>query len=112
MPPAEASDPSQRVEQAKQQVEQAKQQGQELLARGEVMVADMLRGYLGQFQEYIGGSTTQQPVLAAAALLLSCADAAAAALCMGLPCAEEVVCVQVRPGSWPYRLWSLAWTRP
>lgn len=48
-------------------VEQAKQQGQELLARGETMVADMLRGYLGQFQEYIGGSTAQQPPVIAAA---------------------------------------------
>lgn len=31
-------------------VDQLGQQGQELLERSQVMVADMLRGYLGQFQ--------------------------------------------------------------
>jgi hypothetical protein len=30
--------------------EQVGQQGQELLERSQVMIADMLRGYLGQFQ--------------------------------------------------------------
>lgn len=95
MPPAEATDTS-------QMVQQAKQQSQELLARGETMVADMLRGYLGQFQEYIGGSTTH-----------GCSHAQTQLLPCGHACAEVVVVyVQERPGSWPYRLWSLAWTRP
>ncbi len=35
-------------------VDQMTQQGQELLARSQAMIADMLRGYLGQFQVSIG----------------------------------------------------------
>jgi hypothetical protein len=62
-------------------LDQARQQGQELLARGETMVADMLRGYLGQFQEYIGGF--------AAVAVSACSHAhldAAAALGLELMC--------------------------
>lgn len=37
-------------------VNQLGQQGQELLERSQTMIADMLRGYLGQFQ--VGGGST------------------------------------------------------